>query len=66
MIHDLNDLNNIDKLPPEKAKFILAETKLKLQNIMTHLEMLETKLAHNDMHLKTQQESLVRANPVQQ
>lgn len=63
MIQELHDLSNFDNLPPEKARFVLAETKLKLQNIMTHLEMLELKLAHNNKRLQTQQESLVHANP---
>jgi hypothetical protein len=40
-----NDLDKLENLPPDKARFVLAETKLKLMNLMSHLEFLETKLA---------------------
>jgi hypothetical protein len=41
---DTNKLEELEQLTPERARVRLAEEKLKLQNIMTHLEMLESRL----------------------
>lgn len=40
-----HDPDKFEDLPPEKARFVMAETKLKLMNLMSHLEFLETKLS---------------------
>jgi hypothetical protein len=41
----IQDIDKFEDLPPEQAKYVLAETKLKLMNLMSHLEFLESRLA---------------------
>jgi hypothetical protein len=69
----IQDIDKFDELPPEKARYVLAETKLKLMNIMSHLELLESRLAHRDTrpqppHFIVEQKpiSVSNSNPVQQ
>lgn len=44
----IQDLDKFEELPPERARYVLAETKLKLMNLMSHLEFLESRLAHRE------------------
>jgi hypothetical protein len=70
MIHDID---KFDELPPEKARYVLAETKLKLMNIMSHLELLESRLVNREHrpptpHFLVEQKptSVSNSNPAQQ
>jgi hypothetical protein len=71
-----DDFDKFEDLPPEKARFVLAETKLKLMNLMSHLEFLEAKLSQrSDPRRRTQTlehqnalhfESHMSSNPIRE
>lgn len=62
----INDLDKFEDLPPEKARYVLAETKLKLMNLMSQLEFLEMRLAHREKprHYDHLKKSATKSNPV--
>ena len=61
----INELDKFDDLPPEKARYVLAETKLKLMNLMSQLEFLEVKLAQREKpRQRTHTTESAYSNPV--
>jgi hypothetical protein len=69
----IKDIDKFEDLPPEQAKFVLAETKLKLMNLMSHLEFLESRLANREKSsrattfvLQPNNDSISNSNPAQQ
>ena len=44
----IQDRDRLGELTPEEARYGLAETKLKLMNLMSHLEFLETRLVDQE------------------
>jgi hypothetical protein len=68
----IQDVDKFEELPPEKARYVLAETKLKLMNLMSHLELIESRLAYREKtfqsaHLivETRAETVSKSNPAQ-
>lgn len=69
----IQDIDKFENLEPDKARYVLAETKLKLMNLMSHLELLEAKLVERDRpsarvegQILKQIESISNRNPAQQ
>ena len=62
----INDMDKIDDLHPDKARYVLAETKLKLMNLMSQLEFLEGSLAQRERQRQRNfaKDGATNSNPV--